>query len=298
MLSETELKNLIPTHLHSRITFYGDTNVQDIRFRDLRQMVHDAWDIPISMVDAVHASPRCTTMSRAPRGRGPQHFVGTTPVSAEAIRDLRALKQTLHLMRSLRTFAPSCMLSVENPAKGKFELLPCVLAMRQHGFELRYADHCMMANDSDSHIFTQKPTAYLLGNVKASVPLKTCDRTCPFSIAPDSRRHSRVCCTSKQLQKGQEVISDPVLQGLIPLGLFHTLWHNRCRYPDKPGCSLYRPTDLACVVGTTDADWPVGDRHMVKATCTNAELWHQRFNCSCVWPPPQDCCPPCRRHAC
>ena len=165
MLSETELKDFIPSHLHDRITFYGDTNVQDIRFRDVRQMVHDAWDIPVSSVDAVHASPRCTMMSRAPRGRGPVHFVGTTPVSAEAIRDMRALKQTLHLMRSLREYAPACMLSVENPAKGRFELLPCVLQMQRHGFQLREADHCMMAGDVDSYIFTQKPTVYLLGNV-------------------------------------------------------------------------------------------------------------------------------------
>ena len=76
------------------------------------------------------------------------------------------------------------------------------------------------------------------------------------------------------------MISNPVLQGLIPLGLFQTLWNNRCRSPDKPDCSVYRPTDLAAQlqsVGSTDGDWPVGDKHMIKASYTNAELWHQRF---------------------
>ena len=226
-------------------------------------------------------------MPRAPRGRGPLHFVGTTPVSvaSEAIRDMRALRQTLHIMKSLREFAPSCMLSVENPARGKFEVLPCVRRMQQCGFQLREADHCMMATDIKRHIFTCKPTAYLLGNVWDSVPLRTCGATCPFRISPDSHRHMRVCCTAKTLHPDQRVISDPVLlgnwlQGLIPLGLFQTLWDNWCRFPDKAGCSVERPTDLAAqlqTVGDTDGDWSVGGRRMVRACYTNAELWHQRF---------------------
>ena len=191
-----------------------------------------------------------------------------------------ALRNTLHLMRSLHKYAPACMLSMENPARGKFEFLPCVCRMQQFGFQLREADHCMMATDIDHHIFTCKPTVYLLANVRDSVPLRTCDATCAFWISPDSRRHMRVCWMSKELHKDQHVVSDPVLQGLIPLGLFQTLWNNRCRFPDKARCSVYRPTDLAAQlqdVGGTDADWSVADRHMVRASYSPAELWHQRF---------------------
>ena len=85
VLSESEICDLIPSQFHDQITFYGNTDVRDVRFRDLQQIWKLTWDILVAHLDAVHASSRCMAMSCAQQGKGPLHFVGVALVSGEAV---------------------------------------------------------------------------------------------------------------------------------------------------------------------------------------------------------------------
>ena len=165
-LPEDKMRKLVSPTYHSRVTLVS-MNVAYLTLPKLQQLVYEAWHVPLSAVDAIHASPPCQYMSRAHHGKK-VHYDGVVPVTPAARRDYRVLSHALKLLARISVLHPSVVLSVENPV-GKSRHLPIVQRHASlHGWKLiRRADHCMHVNPQfdGSRIFPKKPSSYLLFNV-------------------------------------------------------------------------------------------------------------------------------------
>ena len=229
---EAWVRGHLPSWVQSRF-FFVNADVRDLSVARLDELVREHLGVPLSKLARIHWSPSCVTLSRASRGwpRYRDAFSSTThPLS---IADDEVFEAGVRLMLALCRMAPSLCCSIENPAGEHFAHLPGVrLLLRDRSWRLLCGSHCSNLCEADTGYWPQKDTFWLVNRVPRNFHLQMCDFDCEH-LLPGTERHRVVLCTAHDNLPGQVVIRDPMIKGLIPLGVFkridaaHAEWRAR-----------------------------------------------------------------------
>jgi hypothetical protein len=185
-------------------------------------------------VTHIHFSPECQTLSEAgvtgsrdrksPKWRHPHRiWDGTNFIPKEdswkAKEDDKFRSNVLiDLLLPWSKRHPGVHISVENPRRSIFLEMPDVKTLISEGWNVNYADHCVLANPTLDTIVTQKPTVYLtVGYGTFNVECKK-EQRCRFMI-PRTDLHRYVIRNSKNAVYGQLRVDNQSLRSRIPRGV-------------------------------------------------------------------------------
>ena len=170
----------------------------------------------------MHVSPPCTTYSEAHHGNN-VHRHGLEAVSEDAARDDVLTFNMCRLMQQFAEIHTGVLLTQENPV-GLWLQLPWVrrLAQRDNWQLVERVDHCMMQSQLDGDIiFPNKPTSYLVYNMEPQDDIP-CECRCMNRLTVKGARklHRMLVCNRHDKHPDQQVITDVLEKGRIPLMLF------------------------------------------------------------------------------
>ena len=190
----------------------------------LERIMQAEWGVGVDKLSHFHDSHPCTTLSRAERN-GIHRYPDGSPKSDDAIRDDWVLAQTVKFVRGVLERAPDCLVTIENPVGPWFPVLaPVRELLDTPGWELLVGSYCKCAShlDGERH-WPQKHTFILAHGVRPGFELPVCRLDCEH-LLPGTRRHRIVLCTNRDNHPRQVVLSDAMVKGIIPLGLFDLVW--------------------------------------------------------------------------
>ena len=124
------------------------------------------------------------------------------------------------LIRALCRVAFDLQVTIENPVSANFPHLTGVRKLlRDPQWRLLAGSHCSNLCTADSGLWPQKDTYWLCNRVPRKFHLDLCDFDCKH-LCEGSDRHQIVLANNNANTEQQFVLRDPVMKGLIPLGVF------------------------------------------------------------------------------
>ena len=218
----SHLKHL-PVAMRSRFCFYN-ADVTTLTVSDLAELIRRSCrSARVSDIKRVHWSPPCETLSRATRGRSGYRDKLSRPCKAKSIAHDEAFAAGVALCKALQLIVPQALFSIESPKGDHFIHLPGSRELLSDPrWHLLHESHCKTAGPHDRGIWPQKDTDWLVSGVSRNFHLPMCDQDCRYLI-PGTRRHKVVLCTGRNNHPEQEVLTDPMVKGRIPLGCFHRI---------------------------------------------------------------------------
>lgn len=226
------VRKRLPAHVRHRIVLVS-RDIKDLDVHELACIVEEAWPgMRWSDVTHVHWSPPCETLSRASRGRSGYRDRFSRPVRSKAIRDDAAFEAGVKLMQGIVRLNPACLATIESPRGPHFIHLPGARSLLDSpGWRLLSGSHCRCAGHLDRGAWPQKDTDYLVYGVGRNFHLPLCEWDCPF-LLPGTRRHAVVICRNRSNHPGQHVLTDPMVKGVIPLGVMDRLYRAHLEWLD------------------------------------------------------------------
>ena len=176
----------------------------------------------------IHASPSCRSHLRADCGRSRHRDGRGRPCSELARADDRVCTHAIALIRGLQQRVPAALYTIEQPVNKTFCKVPAVAALqRAPGWRWLWGSYCRMMCELDTGAWPRKNTNFLVHGVGAGFTLPECNDDCEHlleRVEPGRRRrHKVVLCRYRSNWPEQEVIPDPMVNGMIPHGVFRLL---------------------------------------------------------------------------
>ena len=273
----------IPLHLRPRIHYHQSKTTEDLDeprlHKLLRQYCGD--DINFAMVDVIHFSPECQTLSHAgakgpidPRAPGwihPHRYWDGTSFrpkddSTKAIEDDKFRSMVIRrLLIPWSKKYPHVHITIENPFLSLIlEMDDVKELLKEHGWQVSRADHCITANPAFDSIVTQKPTTYVTFGYQSFNKVCCKEQRCKFMI-PGTDFHKYVIRNSNRAPKEQQRVNDSVLRSRIARGT--------CAFIR----SMQLPTALNCAPEPADSTENCRPRRRTAIPEAILQLWHSRL---------------------
>ena len=220
------LRARIPRKYWDRVVYIHD-DITSINEHELLRRVKATWpEAELSEFVHLHASPSCRTYSRADRGRSRHRDVAGRPLSRRARADDKALRHAVTLLLRIKAHAPRACVTIENPVSNTFKLVPCIARLRRTtGWRWLTCSYCKCADPRvDRGIWPKKNTNFLVFGLPRGFKLPMCRRDCAHLVHRGREaQHKRVICVNPSNWREQEVITDPMVKGRIPHGVFNRI---------------------------------------------------------------------------
>jgi hypothetical protein len=113
---------------------------------------------------------------------------------------------------------PHVHITIENPFLSLIlEMDDVKELLKEHGWQVSRADHCITANPAFDSIVTQKPTTYVTFGYQSFNKVCCKEQRCKFMI-PGTDFHKYVIRNSSRAPKEQQRVNDSVLRSRIARG--------------------------------------------------------------------------------
>ena len=160
---------------------------------------------------------------------------------------------------------PHVHITIENPFLSLIlEMDDVKELLKEHGWQVSRADHCIVANPAFDSIVTQKPTTYVTFGYQSFNKVCCKEQRCKFMI-PGTDFHKYVIRNSNRAPKEQQRVNDSVLRSRIARGARAFIR------------SMQLPTALNCAPEPADSTENCRPRRRTVIPEAILQLWHRRL---------------------
>ena len=223
------VKQWIPRKYHHRV-LYIQRDINTLCADSIMELVRQRWpDAAWDKFVHIHASPSCRSHSRADRGLSKHRGSAGQPLTELAKSDDKSCAHAIGIMQDIRRIAKNALFTIENPESRTFLLQPCIKQLMQDSdWQVLQCSYCKCAHPMlDKGFWPRKDTFVIAAGLPPQTSLPQCDNDCEHLVdrvvQGQARRHKVVICRSSRNWPEQVVITDPMIKGLIPHGLFNIL---------------------------------------------------------------------------